>query len=106
MTKFRTSDHELNIEKGRHKAMKREERHCQTCKTKAFENEDKFLLECNLYSNYRNKLSNIINRYDPKFRFLSDREKIKYLCVSNENNIIIGLAQFLQEALLERDTFY
>ena len=65
MTKFRISDHELNIEKRRDKAMKREERHCQTCKTKAVENDEHLLLERNLYSNYRNKLSNIINRYDP-----------------------------------------
>ena len=105
MTKFRISVHELNIEKGRHKGMKREYWHCQICKTKAVENEEHLLLECNLYSNYRNKLSNIINRYDPKFRFFSDREKIRYLCASNENNIIIALAEFVQKALLERHIF-
>ena len=36
-TKFRVSDHELDIEKGRHKAMRREESHRQTFKTKAVE---------------------------------------------------------------------
>ena len=54
MTKFRTSVHEPNIEKGRHKTMRREEKHCQTCKTKAVESEEHLLLERNLYSNYRN----------------------------------------------------
>ena len=34
MTKFRMSDYELNIEEGRHEAMKREESLRQTCKTK------------------------------------------------------------------------
>ena len=105
MTKFRISDHKLNIEKGRHKAMRREERHCQTCKTIAVESEEHLLLECNSYSNYRNKLFNMINKCDLKFRFFSDREKIRYLCASNENTIIIALPQFLQGALLERYIF-
>ena len=125
MTKFRISDHELNIERGRQKATRGEERHCQTCKTKPVESEEHlllecyklfsgvklstrwfcFLLECNLHSNYRNALLNIVNKCDLKFRFFSDREKIRYLCVSNENKIITALAQFLQEALLERYIF-
>ena len=105
MTKFRISDHERNIGKGRHKAMRREERHWQTCKTKAVKGEEHLLSECNLYGNYRNKLSNIISKYDPKFRFFSDKEKIRYLSASNENNIIIALVQFLHEALLERYIF-
>ena len=90
MTKFRIANHELSIEKGSHKAMKREEKHCQTCKTEAVESEEHLLLEFNFYSNYRNKLSNIINKYDPKFRFFSDREKIRHLYASNENKIIIA----------------
>ena len=69
------------------------------------ESEEHLLLECNLYSNYRKKLLNIISIYNPKFGFFSDREKIRYMCASNENNIIIALAQFLQEALLERYIF-
>ena len=67
MTKFRISDHELNIEKIRHKAVRREERHCRTSKTKAVESEEPLLLEFNLCSNYRSKLLNIINKYDLKF---------------------------------------
>ena len=105
MTKFRISDHKLNIEKERQKAMRREERLCQTCKTKAVESEEHLLLECNSYSNYRNKLFNIINKCDLKFRFFSDREKIRYPYAKNENTIIIAFAQFLQEALLERYIF-
>ena len=53
MTKFRISDHELDIEKGRHKDIKRGERHCQTCKTKAIESDKHLLLERGLYSNYK-----------------------------------------------------
>ena len=105
MTKFRNCDHELNIEKGTHKAMRREERHCQTCKTKAVESEEHLFLECNLYSNHRNKLSNIINKYDLNFKFFSNRQKMRYLYASNENTSIIVLAQFLQEALLDRYIF-
>ena len=65
LTKFRTSDHELNTEKGRNKAMRRNERHCQTCKTKAVESEERLLLEFNLQSSY----TDIISKYNPKFRF-------------------------------------
>ena len=89
MTKSRISDHKLTIEKGRQSNEKKVEALMQTCKTTAVESEEHLLLECNFYSNYRNKLLNIINKYDLRFRFFSDREKIRYLCASNKNTIII-----------------
>ena len=54
LTKFRLSDHELNIEKGRHKDIKRQERFCPCCSLKKqIENETHFLLECPYYNNLR-----------------------------------------------------
>ena len=50
MTKFRASDHKLNIEK----AIRREERYCHTCKTKVVDSEEHLLLDCNLNSGYIN----------------------------------------------------
>ena len=39
LTNFRISNHELSSEKGKYKEIRKEERHCETCKTKALESE-------------------------------------------------------------------
>ena len=54
LTNLRLSDHELNIEKGRHKNIKRQERLRLCCSLKKqIENETHFLLECPYYNNLR-----------------------------------------------------
>ena len=59
IAKFRCSDHRLEIEIGRHKNIKVEERICQLCKGNV-ETEIHFLQECPLYANLRTKyLGNI-----------------------------------------------
>ena len=59
VAKFRCSDHRLEIEIGRHKNIKVEERICQLCKGNV-ETEIHFLQECPLYANLRTKyLGNI-----------------------------------------------
>ena len=52
ITKFRCSDHALEIEKGRHKKLKVEERICKICKTDV-ETENHFLQNCPVYENIR-----------------------------------------------------
>ena len=54
MAKFRASDHELSIERGRFREIKREERVCPFCNTKPLENEEHFLFDCPLYDTHRN----------------------------------------------------
>ena len=49
ITKFRCSDHVLEIEKGRHKNKKVEERLCKMC-NRSIEDEIHFLNNCNKYS--------------------------------------------------------
>ena len=51
--KLRCSDHELEIEKGRHKKIPREMRLCKSCTMGKIETEDHFLTECNLYDDIR-----------------------------------------------------
>ena len=59
VAKFRCSDHRLEIEMGRHKKIKVEERICQLCKCDV-ETETHFLQECPVYANLRTKyLGNI-----------------------------------------------
>ena len=53
ITKFRCSDHPLEIEKGRHKKLKIEERICKVCISET-ETEMHFLQRCPLYANIRN----------------------------------------------------
>ena len=54
ITKFRCSDHPLEIEKGRHKNLKLKERVCKVCKSE-IETEMHFLQRCPLYTNIRNQ---------------------------------------------------
>jgi len=52
ITKFRCSDHNLEIEKGRHTNKKREERVCKVC-NKSIEDEIHFLNNCQNYNELR-----------------------------------------------------
>ena len=54
MTKFRLSNHELMIEKGRHLNLPKAERRCPICYS--FDDEKHFLLNCPIYSAMRNEL--------------------------------------------------
>ena len=49
ITKLRCSDHSLEIEKGRHRKIDRQERLCKQCNVGAIETETHFLLDCNKY---------------------------------------------------------
>ena len=51
-SKFRLSDHNLEIEKGRHRGIVAAQRFCPFCKYKV-ENEIHFLLECPIYKELR-----------------------------------------------------
>ena len=54
ITKFRCSDHTLEIERRRHKKLKLEDRKCQICNY-GIETEKHFLQECPGYASIRNK---------------------------------------------------
>ena len=55
-SKFRLSDHNLEIEKGRHRGIVAEQRFCSFCKYMV-ENEIHFLLECPIYKDLRETYS-------------------------------------------------
>ena len=52
LTKFRISDHNLMIEKGRHEGLHKSTRFCPFCLDKV-EDEIHFMLKCPIYSNFR-----------------------------------------------------
>ena len=53
ISKFRCSNHNLEIEKGRHKKKPRAERLCILCSNNAIETEEHFLLDCPTYNHIR-----------------------------------------------------
>ena len=57
ITKLRCSDHELEIERGRHKKIPREARLCRLCGIGKIETEEHFLFECNFYDDIKTKIS-------------------------------------------------
>ena len=56
LTKFRISNHVLQIEKGRHKNVDKRERFCPFC-PEVVEDEKHFLLDCKTYRHFRNEFS-------------------------------------------------
>ena len=61
ITKFITSSHYLEIEKGRHCDKPREDRICQACDLKTPEDESHFLLHCPAYADTRKEYLPPIN---------------------------------------------
>ena len=70
ITKFRSSDHNLEIEKGCYKNISRQQRLCNTCNNIA--DEDHFFLHCRINNQPRNLLFNIIGNYCSNFVNMSD----------------------------------
>ena len=62
LTKFRTSDHPLEIELGRYKKIPRHQRLCKTWKV--LDDEIHFFLQCQINNNLRNVLINNIKNYN------------------------------------------
>ena len=103
LTKFRLSDHELNIEKGRHKNIKRQERLCPCCSLKKqIENETHFLLEFPYYNILRQRF--MVNLIGHNFSTDSPASPkyAKFLFTGEDLFILCPLANFVKSALTER----
>ena len=59
IAKLRCSDHALEIEKGRHKKIHRQERMCKVCIGKEIETKDHFLTKCKFYDKIKTKYKTI-----------------------------------------------
>ena len=55
LSRFRCSNHKLQIEAGRHVGLTRDDRICMLCNLNEIENEIHFLLKCPLYDDLRSK---------------------------------------------------
>ena len=62
-TKFRISNHKLEIEIGRYQNITREERICKNCTKPVIEDEFHFAFECDNYTQLRENTPNILKEY-------------------------------------------
>ena len=77
LTKFRISDHNLEIEIGRYKKVPREQIICKACKV--LDDEKYFFLHCHINYNIRNSLMQEIENYYPDFNQLDSIVKLKII---------------------------
>ena len=88
IAKLRCSDHALEIEKGRHRKILRQERICKFCGNGEIEDEEHFLIKCRVY-------------YPLKIKYNFDlifETRIFF----TENNLL-ALGKYLEEAFKARD---
>ena len=96
ITKFRSSDHNLEIEKGCYKNIPREQRLCNICNN--IEDEDHFFLHCRINNQPRHLLFNIIGNHCSNFVNMSDLNKLKYIL--NPNPILSSdICTFIKQLL-------
>ena len=80
LTKFRISDHALEVEVGRYKKIPRELRLCKICKL--IDDEEHFFLHCQINSDLRNHLFNKIANCYSNFNQLDPCSKLKFFIKS------------------------
>ena len=92
--KLRLSDHELEVEKGRYKGLKRINRVCNLC-VQETEDEAHFLLRCPFLAKEREMLFNQIRTNLPLFLTFSDEQKVALLMNSysdtKSSNLLIDM---------------
>ena len=89
LTKFRLSNHDLMIEKGRHEGLEEHQRLCPFCET-IVETEHHFLLQCNTFGFHRTQFFTEIEEINPDFRELDEEQKFCYLLSEPEVARLVG----------------
>ena len=105
LSRFRLSNHVLQIEKGRHMRppLERSERKCFVCINEV-ENEIHFLIQCPLYNEEREILFQICRRNCRLFDSLnSDELKFIYIMTSEDVDVTMGVAKFVWDSFNVRD---
>ena len=104
LSRFRLSNHNLMIEKGRHAkpTIESQLRFCYFCKS-LVEDEEHFLTFCPLYSPHRRDLENICRENCNRYDSLNRDQKFIFV-MSNENkDIQNALANFISTSMCLRD---
>ena len=96
-TKFRVSDHCLEIESGRYKNITREERICKNCNLNEIGDEYHFFLKCTANHSLRNNLINKIILNKPDFIEEIPLNKIKILLDAN-SELLAEVGDFIKQS--------
>ena len=107
LTRFRLSNHNLLIEKGRHlrPRLDRKERKCFICKVE-IEDENHFVTKCPLYSTERAILFRSLQHNSVNFDSLATDEHKFIFIMTNENSIVLNeLSKYIYNSFIKRDKF-
>lgn len=100
LSQFRCAVLPLRIETGRFQQIDINDRICTFCDLNAIENEEHFLIECPLYTDYRNDLYAKCCNIRQDFRNMTNRQKLIF--TMTEKNIIREVAKFIQKSYEKR----
>ena len=95
LTKFRISSHDLEIERGRYKHKKPEDRICSQCSNNVVEDELHFLIACPKYSHLREVLFKDISTLYKNFDSLNNMNKFIWLLSNEDQYILTELSSFI-----------
>ena len=90
--KFRTCNHKLPVEIGRHRGLPRHERLCTLCNERKLGDEFHFALECSALKNIRSRYIDIAYTNRP------NALKFGQLFSSNDRSVLLKLVKFIQVA--------
>ena len=99
IAKLRLSCHMLEIEQGRHKNVKLENRLCTYCKMNVIESEIHFLIDCSYYENERNRFYSKLNI---NIDNMSSDEIFLYLLLSRDIQHLSLLGKYIQTCFKKR----
>lgn len=105
LSRFRLSNHNLLIEKGRHMRprLDRNERKCFLCKD-VVEDEKHFITKCPLYSKERNFLYQSLEKSSIHFNSLTtDEQKFIFIMTNEDTNVMNDLSKYICNSFLIRD---
>lgn len=100
LTKFRCSDHKLEIENGRKENINAMERVCKYCLTLNYscvENEYHFICKCPLYNDLRTKYLYHVKNFNP--------ESFVSLFKSKNEHVLNNLSKYIFYSILKRKSF-
>lgn len=96
LTKFRISNHRLEIEVGRYSKTPAHLRFCKTCNLSVVEDEFHFICICNVYSSLRTSFFNNLSKIVVDFNNLSLFDKFIYVMSSQDIDIISLVLSYVE----------
>ena len=101
LTRFRISAHNLYIECGRYKKVKREDRVCKLCDMNVVENEYHFFMQCSFYNNLREfYIKEMVLQYNDAYSW----DAFLYIMQLSDNINVNKVASFIYEAMEKQKT--